>query len=201
LLKRNASPRWGFPARDAGPGRFAAVIAVAAMIVLALGHTLLAQSEDPAVSGQPKQVQAVAPVQPIPYSHKKHLALGLKCEFCHSNPAPGFLMTFPATMKCMTCHSEVARERPSIQKLAEYDKSKQPVPWVRVYAVPAWVYWNHRLHLEAGIKCETCHGHVAEMETMKMVTDVTTMQGCVDCHEQRGAPAGCQTCHENVGTQ
>ena len=36
-----------------------------------------------------------APVQPIPYSHKKHLALGLDCKTCHRNPEPGKLMTFP----------------------------------------------------------------------------------------------------------
>ncbi len=33
--------------------------------------------------------------QPIPYSHKQHLAFGLKCQECHTNPEPGKLMTFP----------------------------------------------------------------------------------------------------------
>jgi len=29
------------------------------------------------------------PVQPVPYSHKKHLAQGLDCKDCHTNPEPG----------------------------------------------------------------------------------------------------------------
>src|SRR5579859_1463424 len=76
-----------------------------------------------------------APVQPIPYSHKKHLAFGLECKNCHTNPDPGKLMTLPATSKCMECHVTIAKGKPAIEKLAEYSKSKQPIPWVRVYTV------------------------------------------------------------------
>jgi hypothetical protein len=168
----------------------AVTIATTLVLILAFGHSLKAQSEE-----------LPGPVQPIPYSHKKHLALGLKCEMCHTNPAPGILMTFPATGKCMQCHSEVAKDSEAIQKLSTYDKAKQKVPWVRIYAVPAWVYWNHRLHIQAGTKCESCHGRVAEMDTMKLATNVTTMQGCVDCHKERDAPVGCGTCHDNTSTQ
>ncbi len=75
------------------------------------------------------------PVQPIAYSHKKHLAFGLECKKCHTNPEPGKLMTFPATSVCMECHVTIAKDKPSIQKLAGYAKSKQAVPWVRVYTV------------------------------------------------------------------
>jgi cytochrome c5 len=72
-----------------------------------------------------------APEQPIPYSHKTHLALGLKCQMCHTNPAPGNLMTFPATSTCMSCHTSVAKDKPAIVKLADFAKSGQAVPWVR----------------------------------------------------------------------
>ena len=41
------------------------------------------------------------PEQPIPYSHKQHVALGLKCKDCHTMPDPGELMTIPAAAKCM----------------------------------------------------------------------------------------------------
>ncbi len=137
------------------------------------------------------------PVQPIPYSHKKHLSLGLDCKDCHTNPGPGKLMTFPETSKCMLCHVTVAKNKPAIQKLAAYAKSKQAVPWVRVYAVLPGVTWNHRAHLEAGVKCETCHGQVREMEAMSEVTSVTTMYGCLHCHEMNQAKAACDTCHKH----
>jgi hypothetical protein len=162
---------------------------------------LLAQTADPSGPGAPTPIQVAAPVQPIPYSHKKHLALGLKCDFCHTNPASGFYMGFPVSSKCMQCHVEVAKDSPAIRKLAAFDKSKQQVPWVRVYAVPGWVFWNHRTHLRVQVKCETCHGPVAEMDMMRLATNVTTMQGCADCHEAHGAPTGCGTCHENESTQ
>ena len=170
-------------------------------IILMFGSGLLAQNADPTGQGPPKPIEVAAPVQPIPYSHKKHLALGLKCDFCHANPAPGINMSFPPTAQCMQCHVEVAKDSPAIMRLAQYDESKKPIPWVRVYAVPAWVYWNHRTHIQAGAKCETCHGQVAGMETMKLATNVTTMQGCVECHQMRDAPVGCGNCHENTSTQ
>ena len=136
-----------------------------------------------------------APMQPIPYSHKTHLAIGLDCKTCHKNPEPGKLMTFPATTTCMSCHLTVAKEKPSIQKLAALAKSGQPIPWVRVYTVTEGVNWTHRKHLDAGIKCETCHGQVSELAAMSQVTAVTSMGVCINCHKLHSAPTVCQTCH------
>ena len=39
--------------------------------------------------------------QPVPYSHKTHVGLGLKCNSCHKNADPGEMMGFPATSFCM----------------------------------------------------------------------------------------------------
>jgi hypothetical protein len=135
------------------------------------------------------------PVQPIPYSHQTHLALGLECGTCHTNPEAGKLMTFPATATCMTCHASLATKKPSIQKLASFAKSGQPIPWVRVYSVTTGVNWTHRKHLEAGIKCETCHGPVADMAQMSQATSVTSMGVCISCHKLNNAPTVCETCH------
>jgi hypothetical protein len=135
------------------------------------------------------------PVQPIPYSHKTHLALGLECQTCHTNPEPGNLMTFPATSTCMSCHNSVAKSKPAIQKLASFANSNEAIPWVRVYSITPGVNWTHRKHLEAGIKCETCHGQVAEMNTMAQATSVTSMGVCINCHKLHNAPIVCQTCH------
>jgi Cytochrome c7 and related cytochrome c len=157
------------------------------------------ESGRPAATVQNQDAPAVAksepPAQPIPYSHKKHLALGLKCQQCHPNPEPGDRMTFPAESKCMACHATIAKDRPSIQKLAEFAKSNQAVPWVRIYVVSSWVYWNHRSHLEAKMTCAMCHGQVAELEVTAKVTNVTTMAGCIDCHRKNDASTGCRYCH------
>jgi hypothetical protein len=135
------------------------------------------------------------PAQPIPYSHKTHLALGLQCASCHTNPAPGNLMTFPAITTCMSCHHAIATKKATIQKLASYAKSGQPVPWIRVYQVLPGVTWTHRKHLDAGMKCEMCHGQVSEMETMSEATSVTTMGVCIKCHAQHNAQTVCGICH------
>lgn len=136
------------------------------------------------------------PAQPIPYSHKKHLSFGLECKICHTNPKPGKLMTFPPAGKCMECHITIAKDKPAIHKLAEFAKSKQPIPWVRVYTLLPGVAWNHRAHLEAGVNCETCHGQVREMEAISEVTSVTTMYSCLSCHEMNHAKIACDTCHK-----
>ena len=135
------------------------------------------------------------PAQPIPYSHKQHLALGLRCQHCHANPEPGDRMTFPAETKCMACHATVAKDKPSIQKLAEFAKTNQAVPWVRIYVVSSWVYWNHRSHLEAKMTCEMCHGPVEEMDVVTKASNVTTMAGCVACHRKNDVSTGCKYCH------
>lgn len=152
------------------------------------GEPLVWKQVAPAAKPEP-------PTQPLPYSHKKHLALGLQCRDCHPNPEPGDRMTFPATSKCMTCHSIIAKDKPSIQKLTEFSKAGAPIPWVRVYSLPSWVYWNHRSHLEAQMTCEMCHGKVQELDTMARITDVTTMAGCIDCHKKNEADTGCKYCH------
>ena len=140
--------------------------------------------------------KAAAPEQPLPFSHKVHSATGLKCQECHPNPDPGERMTLPASSKCMACHVTIAKDRPPIQKLAEMAKSKQPIPWVRVYSVAAGVYWSHRSHLEANVACGDCHGEVSQLEVMAKTTNVTTMAGCIACHRKNHASTGCEFCHE-----
>ena len=138
----------------------------------------------------------LAPEQPLPYSHKQHLALGLQCKECHTNPEPGNLMTFPSTERCMQCHTTIAKDKPAIMKLTQYAQSKEQIPWVRVYKVLPGVNWSHRPHLQANVKCETCHGNVSEMAMMSEVTSVTTMYACLHCHELNHASAACDTCHK-----
>ena len=135
------------------------------------------------------------PVQPLPYSHKKHLALGLRCQQCHTNPDPGAQMAFPVTATCMMCHNTIAKDRPAIGKLAEFAKTSQPIPWVRVYQVTPGVTWSHRKHLQAGMQCVMCHGNVAQLDVMAQTTSVVAMASCIGCHQTHNASTACATCH------
>jgi hypothetical protein len=115
--------------------------------------------------------------QPIPYSHKTHLKMGLKCNECHTMPGKGEAATFPAESKCMTCHTAIKKESKHIQLLAEYAAKKEPVPWVRVYKLPGFVWFSHKVHT-AVVDCAQCHGNVAESEVIKKEKPIT-MNACI----------------------
>jgi len=135
------------------------------------------------------------PEQPVPYSHKTHLAMGLKCSNCHTNPDPGELMGIPAAEKCMACHKTVKAGSPHIEKLAGFAESGQAVPWIRVYRIPSYVFFSHREHIETGATCETCHGKVAEMDRISKASDIS-MGGCMNCHRANRASLDCSYCHD-----
>lgn len=169
--------------------------ALALAFLLVLLHVTVAGAQTPHQEVPDNLAPHPAPTQPLPYSHKTHLALGLTCQNCHVNPDPGNLMTFPAARRCMQCHVNVAKDRPAIQKLTQFAKSGQPIPWVRVYQLTAGVDWSHRKHLQAGMQCVMCHGQVAEVDAMAETTGVTSMASCIGCHQAHNAPTVCQTCH------
>jgi len=138
---------------------------------------------------------ADAPLQPIPYSHKQHLALGLKCKECHTMPDPGEIMGIPEASECMICHVSIKKESASIQKLAAFARAGRPVPWVRVYQIPSYVEFSHKVHLDAGAICEACHGPVAERDRLAREADIS-MTGCMNCHRVNKATLACTSCHE-----
>lgn len=149
-----------------------------------------------AAPGVPDNIAAhPAPTQPLPFSHKMHLAAGPVCTTCHVNPEPGNLMTYPATDTCMACHVAIATDKASIVSLQAIAESGQNIPWVRVYAVTPGVTWSHRPHLESGTQCETCHGDIRQAEAVSESSAVLAMATCIGCHKDRGAKTKCVTCH------
>ena len=175
-------------------GKPAAWLACVALICLT---AVLARAQQPA--GLPARLPTPppAPEQPLPYSHRQHLDLALvDCVDCHVQPDPGTAMTFPATDICMSCHESQAASTPALQALRRHATSGTPIPWVRVYQLPAYVYWSHATHLDVGIGCADCHGPVAELDAMRQLTNVASKNGCVTCHEARQTFIDCGDCHE-----
>ncbi len=143
----------------------------------------------------PNPANPPGPVQPIPYSHKLHLALGLQCNMCHQNPGNGALMTLPTAQTCMSCHKAIATDKPPIQKLAAYAKSGKPIPWVPVYVLLKGVNFSHKTHIAAQVQCDTCHGPVEDFVVQHEATSITAMSVCLKCHMMNNAPTTCKTCH------
>jgi hypothetical protein len=110
-------------------------------------------------------------------------------------PGEGFQATYPKEVFCMGCHQTVKKESPEIAKLAELAKTKQKVPWARVYHVPDIVWFSHAVHVkDAKIDCKECHGDVSQRDVLFQEKS-TSMVACMDCHAQRNAANGCDVCH------
>ena len=136
--------------------------------------------------------------QPVPFSHKQHVALALKCKDCHANPDPGESMGLPAASKCMACHVSIAVDRPSIRKLKSLAGAKEPIPWARVFQIPSAIVFSHRMHLEGGVLCEGCHSAVARSEALTPKDLNISMGTCMACHRKSRVSNDCKTCHDNL---
>lgn len=157
--------------------------------------TLLLRAQKTAPPDTEEQLPKEAPEQPIPFSHKAHVATGAKCLDCHPIRGEGFQAGLPREAACMGCHTTIKKDSPHIAKLAEFAKTRKPVPWVSVYRVPAYVWFSHASHhTDAKIACETCHGPVAERDVLAKERP-TNMYSCMQCHARMGASNGCDFCH------
>jgi len=139
-----------------------------------------------------------APVQPINFSHKIHVARNnIPCMYCHiyadRTPSAGV----PSVDKCMSCHKVIATDKPEIIKVAAYWERQEPIPWIKVHDVPDFVHFTHKRHIKAGLACQECHGAVEKMDRVTRVSTLK-MPWCVDCHTQRKVENGrdCLTCHK-----
>jgi len=138
------------------------------------------------------------PEQPINFSHQIHVSkVGLACTHCHTTVEKSMAAGIPSVETCMNCHSQVATDKPEIQKLTKYWEDKQPVPWKRVYRLNArkYVYFSHKRHVKGGLECTNCHGNVAVQPVIKQVPQLE-MGWCMSCHKQNNAPIDCATCHK-----
>ena len=135
------------------------------------------------------------PEQPVPFSHKQHAGTQkMPCQYCHTLSRSGETLMIPRASFCMQCHQTIATDDPGVQKLAEYAKTDRTIPWVRIYELPSFVSFSHKVHLEHGATCEECHGPVAQRIRLYKESDIS-MATCVNCHREKQASIDCSTCH------
>ena len=138
----------------------------------------------------------VAPEQPIAFSHVTHAQKNeMACEYCHIYARRSSVAGVPSVQKCAGCHEMIAVEDPEVQKLLQYWDKREPIPWKKVYNLPDFVYFSHRMHLNANLGCEQCHGEVAQMERVERVSSLE-MGWCLKCHKKLDAPIDCWVCHK-----
>ena len=141
---------------------------------------------------------APGPAQPIPFSHKTHIGeLKLVCADCHVEPAKfGDPVSIPDAPRCLECHAFSILQTPTRGQLSAFAEKKQPIPWVRVFRLKDFVFFDHRFHLMNGAKCEDCHGPIGTEDVVSDQLRITKMETCQGCHVKTRALTGCTTCHD-----
>jgi hypothetical protein len=121
-------------------------------------------------------------VQPVPFSHEHHVgALGIDCRYCHSTVESSSFAGMPASSVCMHCHQQLYTDQKVLEPIRESERLAVPLAWTRVYRLPDFVYFDHSVHVSAGVSCQTCHGRVDQMPLMSR-QEKPTMKWCLDCH-------------------
>jgi len=122
------------------------------------------------------------PAQPVPYSHKLHAGdLGVDCRYCHIGAEKGKYATVPPVQTCMNCHTMVKPESEKLALIRASWTTGQPLEWVRIHKLPEYAYFNHSIHIAAGVGCASCHGRVDRMEKVTQEKPLS-MGWCLDCH-------------------
>jgi len=120
--------------------------------------------------------------QPIPFSHKHHVGDdGIACEYCHTTVQSSAFAGMPSTETCMNCHAQVWSQSDTLAPVRLSAQTGHPLTWERVYDLPDYVYFDHSIHVQKGVACETCHGRVDEMPRIMKASSLQ-MQWCLDCH-------------------
>jgi hypothetical protein len=120
--------------------------------------------------------------QPVAFSHQHHVGgLGIDCRYCHDGVESSPVAGVPPTHTCMTCHSQLYTQTEMLAPVRLSLATGQPIRWNKVNKLPAYVYFDHSIHIAKGVGCTTCHGDVARMPLMRQGMPLT-MGWCLDCH-------------------
>jgi hypothetical protein len=120
--------------------------------------------------------------QPVPFSHEHHAGqLGLDCRYCHTSVEKAAFASVPPTHTCMTCHSQLFTNAELLAPVRKSFAEHMPMKWTRVNRLPAYVYFDHSIHIAKGVGCSTCHGRVDRMPLVQQASPLT-MAWCLACH-------------------
>ena len=120
--------------------------------------------------------------QPVPFSHQHHVSgLGIDCRYCHTSVETSSFAGIPPTKTCMNCHSQIWTNAQLLEPVRASYKSGESLQWTRVNQLPDFVFFNHSIHVNKGVGCNTCHGPVDKMPLMYQQESLH-MEWCLSCH-------------------
>lgn len=165
-----------------------------------------------AATGRERAVAIYPPQRmPLAFDHAKHLAAGADCVTCHdsarkSTQAADLLLPRGSADEhpdCDPCHDiQKAKTKPlgsdeppsrCIDCHLGFDETVQREP-PRIEFPSPNILFPHKVHVDAKVKCETCHG---TMKDIGLATrfQLPKMETCLVCHDNTYASADCKTCH------
>jgi hypothetical protein len=152
------------------------IVAVLLAIII-LGWALYVVGWSPYVTSE-----KIARVQPIPFSHKHHVAdLGIDCRYCHTGVEDSNFAGVPPTKTCMNCHQEIWFGSPVLEPVRASYRDGASIPWQRIHNLPEFVYFDHHIHIAKGVGCTSCHGRV-DLMPLTFQDQSLLMGWCLDCH-------------------
>jgi hypothetical protein len=120
--------------------------------------------------------------QPVPFSHQHHVAaIGIDCRYCHTSVETSGFAGIPPTKTCMNCHSQIWTNAAILEPVRESFRSGKSLVWNRVNDLPDFVYFDHSIHINKGVGCNTCHGAVDRMPLTFNHASLQ-MEWCINCH-------------------
>ncbi len=132
----------------------------------------------------------------VTLDHSIHVGQAkMTCLGCHTYADKSPVAGLPSGRKCMGCHKFVAKEKPGVRLLAARVQEGRPLRWQRVFALPDFIYFSHRVHVRAKVDCKECHGDMAFAKAIRQ-DQPFTMGRCLACHEERKANRDCLACHK-----
>lgn len=136
--------------------------------------------------------------QPIRFNHRHHKDQGIGCETCHQYVQEQAFAGLPTKDTCMMCHASPVTKSKEEEKIREYAKKGETIPWKRIFWDPPHVFFSHRRHVAMGqIECKTCHGAMEDATSPpRHPIKVLKMNDCIGCHIQRKVSTDCLTCHK-----
>ena len=120
--------------------------------------------------------------QPIQFSHAHHVGgVGIDCRYCHTSVETSAFAGIPPTKTCMNCHSQIWSTAPILEPVRASFRDDMNLNWIRVYDLPDFVYFSHKIHVKQGVGCVTCHGEIDKMPLTYQANSLL-MEWCLDCH-------------------
>lgn len=132
------------------------------------------------------------------FAHKTHTQGGeTTCKRCHMKATKSMEAGMPDERLCGFCHKTVYGDKPvgefynRTEWLSAHDISKAKYKEIK---------FSHEHHISMGMKCDECHGNVAESAQIRS-EHIPAKPVCFTCHDDWNSPNQCYICHKEINTE